>query len=252
MSSFPSFFEDRLALVIGGGGGIGGCVCQALAKEGCRVILADINLDGAAAIVKSLQGTGHEALQVDVGQAKSVTSLFESISRFSSKPASILVNCAGIGIDPTPFVDLLEKDFDDVIRVNLKGTFLITQAAARAMTAANVCDGAIVNIASFAARLCPPGRCAYVVSKAALVALTKVAAKELGSQGIRVNSVLPALTSTPLSASAKMAAEREKTLAAIPLKRACRPDEVANVIVFLCGPGSSFMTGAALEISGGL
>ncbi|KAG0417868.1 hypothetical protein HPB47_005313 [Ixodes persulcatus] len=120
------------------------------------------------------------------------------------------------------------------------------------MTAANVCDGAIVNIASFAAKLCPPGRCAYVVSKAALVALTKAAAKELGSQGIRVNSVLPALTSTPLSPSSKMAAERKKTLAAIPLKRACSPDEVANVIVFLCGPRSTFMTGAALEISGGL
>ncbi|XP_040068281.1 (3R)-3-hydroxyacyl-CoA dehydrogenase [Ixodes scapularis] len=152
----------------------------------------------------------------------------------------------------TPFVDVPEEMFDNIIRVNLKGTFLITQAAARAMTAGNVRDGAIVNISSFVSKLCPPYRAAYVASKAGLEALTKVATKELASQGIRVNSVLPALTSTPISRANRKPDEKNKVLEAIPLKRVCRPEEVAEVIVFLCGPGSSFMTGAAVDIAGGM
>ncbi|CAN7942781.1 unnamed protein product [Ixodes hexagonus] len=248
-----SFFEGRLALVTGGGSGIGRSVCQALAKEGTRVIVADINLNEAAATVASLPGTDHDALEVDVGDSKSVCTLFENISKSCSRPASIVVNCAGIAIDPTPLVDLSEESFDDVIRVNLKGTFLVTQAAARAMTAGNVRDGSIVNIASFIAKRCDPGWSAYAASKAGVVTLTKVAAKELASQGIRVNSVLPTATDTPmLRQELEDPVLREKTEETVPLKRLCRPEEVAEVIMFLCGPGSSFMTGSAVDISGGL
>ncbi|KAG0426938.1 hypothetical protein HPB47_025964, partial [Ixodes persulcatus] len=123
------------------------------------------------------------------------------------------------------------------------GTFLITQAAARAMTAGKVRDGAIVNISSFVSKLCLPGRGAYAASKAGVVALTK---------GIRVNSVLPVLTTTPMAGTNREPDERKKAVEGIPLKRASRPEEVADVIVFLCGPGSSFVTGAAVDIAGGL
>ncbi|KAM7308519.1 estradiol 17-beta-dehydrogenase 8-like [Ixodes scapularis] len=152
----------------------------------------------------------------------------------------------------TPIVDMSEEMFDNIIQVNLKGTFLITQAAARAMTAGNVRDGAIVNISSFVSKLCLPYRAAYAASKAGLEAFTKVAAKELASQGIRVNSVLPALTTTPISGANRKPDERKRMVELIPLKRVSRPEEVADVIVFLCGPGSSFMTGAAVDIAGGL
>lgn len=252
MSNASRFFEERLALVVGGGGGIGRCVCLAFAKEGCRVVVAGRNLEKATAVAKSLPGKGHEALQVDVGQSKSVASLFEDISRLCSQPASIVVNCVGIGNPPTPLVDVSEAMFDNVIRVNLKGTFLITQAAARAMIAGNVRDGAIVNVSSFVAKLCLPRRGEYAASKAGVVALTKVAAKELASQGIRVNSVLPVLTTTPMAGANRKPEKEIKAVQDIPLKRASRPEEVADVIVFLCGSGSSFMTGAAVDIAGGL
>ncbi|KAM7285948.1 estradiol 17-beta-dehydrogenase 8-like [Ixodes scapularis] len=252
MYAASTFFEGRLALVVGGGGGIGRCVCLAFAKEGCRVIVADMNLEGATAVAKSLTGTGHEALQVDVGQSRSVALLFEDVSRLCSRPASIVVNCVGIANPKTSFVDLSEEMFDNIIRVNLKGTFLITQAAARAMTAGNVRDGAIVNVSSFVSKLCLPCRGEYAASKAGVVALTKVAAKELASQGIRVNSVLPVLTTMPMAGANRKPDEREKAVEDIPLKRASRPEEVADVIVFLCGPGSSFMTGAAVDVAGGL
>ncbi|CAN7949912.1 unnamed protein product [Ixodes pacificus] len=120
------------------------------------------------------------------------------------------------------------------------------------MTAGNVPDGAIVNISSFVSKLCLPYRGAYAASKAGVVALTKVAAKELASQGIRVNSVLPVLTTVPMGGTNRKPDERKKAVEDIPLKRASRPEEVADVIVFLCGPGSSFVTGAAVDIAGGL
>ncbi|CAN7939428.1 unnamed protein product, partial [Ixodes hexagonus] len=198
----------------------------------------------------SYAGTDHQALKVDVGDSKSVTSLFEKIFKSCSKPASIVVNCAGIPVKNTPLVELSEKTFDDIIRVNLKGTFLVTQAAARAMSAGNIRGGSIVNVASILAKLCNAGWSAHAASKAGVVTLTKVAAKELASQGIRVNSVLLAATDTP--ALEQDTVRREKLAENIPLKRLCRPEEVAEVIMFLCSPGSSFMTGSAVDISGGL
>ncbi|KAG0420754.1 hypothetical protein HPB47_003309 [Ixodes persulcatus] len=225
-----NFFQGRLVLVTGGGSGIGRCVCHALAKEGSRVIVADIDLNAAETTLGSLP----EHLQA----------VFQN--------ASIVINSAGMGMKTTDLVDLAEKYFDDIVRVNIKGTFLVNQAAARAMTAGSVRDGAIVNIASLEATQCSPGWSAYAAAKAGVVALTKVAAKELASLGIRVNCVLPTVTDTPMSAPGKHTEERKKLLASIPLKRPCRPEEVTEVILFLCGPGSSFMSGAAVDISGGL
>ncbi|KAG0417104.1 hypothetical protein HPB47_005879 [Ixodes persulcatus] len=120
------------------------------------------------------------------------------------------------------------------------------------MTAGSFRDGTIVNIASLTATKCDPGCSAYAASKAGVVALTKVAAKELASQGIRVNGVLPTFTDTPMNAGEELAKVKPKKMASIPLRRTCRPEEVAEVILFLSSPKSSFMTGAAVDISGGL
>ncbi|CAN8021013.1 unnamed protein product, partial [Ixodes persulcatus] len=188
-----------------------------------------------------------------VGCSQSVKALFETVARECAVPLSIVVNCAGIIGERRHLTDTPEDDFDDVVRVNLKGTFFVTQAAAKAMTTGNIRNGCIVNVASIAAKLWKPRRTVYSATKAAVVALTKVAAKELASQGIRVNVVLPNTIDTPLLAPSFRENPDEKAgiAATIPLGRIGRPEEVAEVIKFLCGKGSSFMTGAAVDISGG-
>ncbi|CAN7944267.1 unnamed protein product, partial [Ixodes hexagonus] len=194
----------------------------------------------------------HYAFQVDVGCSTSVDSFFESIQRTCARPASIVVNCAGIARGATHLVDTKEEDFDDMIRVNLKGTFLVTRAASRAMIAGKISDGAIVNMSSMMAKRIHTGECVYSASKAAVVTLTKVAAKELASHGIRINVVLPALIETPMSSSCNTAECLTRMAANIPFRRPGRPEEVAEVVMFLCHSGSSFMTGSAVDVSGGV
>ncbi|KAG0434135.1 hypothetical protein HPB47_019334 [Ixodes persulcatus] len=181
-------------------------------------------------------------LKVDVGCSQSVKALFETVARECAVPLSIVVNCAGIIGERRHLTDTPEDDFDDVVR----GTFLVTQAAAKAMTTGNFRNGCIVNVASIAAKLWKPRRTVYSATKAAVVALTKVAAKELASQGIRVNVVLPNTIDTPLLAPSFRENPDEKAgiAATIPLGRIGRPEEVAEVIKFLCGkamwtPGES-------------
>lgn len=247
-------FAGRTAVVTGGGSGIGRCTCNLFASEGARVIVADIDLEAARSTAQSLPGHSvHLAVQVDVGCSQSVKALFKVVTREYGVSPSIVVNCAGILGAGRYLTDTPEDDFDDVVRVNLKGTFLVTQAAAQAMTSGNIRDGCIVNVASIAAKLGIPGRTAYCATKAGVVAMTKVVAKELAAQGIRVNVVLPDTIDTPLMAPGfrENTNRRAQAEARIPLGRLGRPEEVAEVIKFLCGKGSSFMSGAAVDISGG-
>uniref|UniRef100_A0A147BJ51 (3R)-3-hydroxyacyl-CoA dehydrogenase n=1 Tax=Ixodes ricinus TaxID=34613 RepID=A0A147BJ51_IXORI len=254
MSASPETSSTRLALVTGGGSGIGKSVCHALASEGSCVIVADINLDAATATATSLSGIHrHRAFKVDVGCSTSVNSLFENVRTTYGRAPNVVVHCAGIGSLATPLVDTSEEDFDKTIRINLKGTFLMTQAAGRAMIAERVTDGAIVNMSSMMVKIIHKRGSAYSTSKAGVVALTKVAAKELASHGIRVNAVQPSIVETPMTLSNSNAAERLAQAAAnIPLGRPGLPEDVAQVVKFLCGSGSSFMTGSIVDVSGGL
>lgn len=252
-STNTSSAAARLALVTGGGSGIGKSVCHALASEGAHVIVADLNLDAATATASSLPDSQqHHAFKVDVGCSASVNSLFQDIQKACARPPNIVVNCAGIAIPATAVVDTTEEDFDKIIRVNLKGSFLVTQAAGRAMIADKVADGAMVNMSSMMAKIIHNGEGAYSASKAAIVALTKVAAKELAFHGIRVNVVLPSLIATPLSSSCNTSEFLSQVSARIPLGRAGLPEEVAEAVKFLCSSRSSFMTGSAVDISGGV
>ncbi|EEC11172.1 short-chain alcohol dehydrogenase, putative [Ixodes scapularis] len=252
-STNTSSAAARLALVTGGGSGIGKSVCHALASDGTHVIVADLNLDAATATASSLPGSQqHHAFKVDVGCSASVKSLFRDIQKTFARPPNVVVNCAGIAIPATAVVDTTEEDFDQVIRVNLKGSFLVTQAAGRAMIADKVTDGAIVNMSSMMAKIIHNGECAYSASKAGIVALTKVAAKELASYGVRVNVVLPSLITTPLSSSCNTSEFLSQVSARIPLGRAGLPEEVAEAVKFLCSSRSSFMTGSAVDVSGGV
>lgn len=241
----------RLALVTGGGSGIGRAVCKALSSEGARVIAADKNKEGAVATISELPGSGeHSAVEVDVGNSDSVSSLFAEIKKTYNAPVSIVVNCAGILRDSF-LIDMTEEAFDDVLKINLKGTYLVTQAAAREMVSSAVPSGAIVNISSIVAKTGNMGQCNYAASKAGVVGFTKTVALELAKHNIRCNAIMPGFIETPMVATVpeKVLA---KILPRIPMGRIGKPEELASAVLFLCSPASSYVTGSVLEVTGGL
>lgn len=253
MTAVVSVFTGRLALVTGGASGIGKAVCGALAAEGAIVVVADKQLDAAKEVAESLPGEAkHRALYVDVGDASSVEQLFRDIRHAFSEPLSIVVNSAGI-LRKCSLVDCTDETFDDVIRVNLKGTFLVNRAASRDMLRFGIPDGgaAIVNVSSIEGKSGFWSSAVYSASKAGIVALTKSAAQELARHGIRCNAVLPGWTDTPMAVSSDEAVKAQ-ALALMPIKRPAEPREIAEAIKFLCSPtASSYVNGAALEVTGG-
>ncbi|XP_077512505.1 (3R)-3-hydroxyacyl-CoA dehydrogenase-like isoform X2 [Amblyomma americanum] len=246
-------FCGRLALVTGGGSGIGRAVCIILAQRGARVLVTDIDLDAANTTLAHLRATAgpaeHAAMQIDVGCPSSVKAVFDSIQK---EPVSIVVHCAGVLGSLKSFLDLDVDEFDRIMSVNLRGTFLVTQSAAQCMLRTKVADGCIVNIASAAARTKHPGFSAYSASKAAVSTFTRCAAVDVAGAGIRVNAVAPCLTDTPMASKGFSEAQMAQYSAGIPLGRAARPEEVASVVAFLCGADSAFVTGTTVDVSGGL
>lgn len=239
-------------MVTGGGSGIGEAICHVLAEQGARVVVADINLDAALKVAKSLPGDeDHRAVQVDVGESASVEQMFAAIQGFSGgTPASIIVNNAGVGAHFTSIADASEEDFDRIVRVNLKGTFLVSRAGIRLMLESGTKDGAVVNVSSVAAKCGARGLASYVASKSGILGLTKSMAQDVAGTGIKCNAVLPGYTETPLSDHLTDEQKRQLT-AAIPLGRPAQPREVAKVVAFLCGPDSSYMVGACVDVAGG-
>lgn len=241
----------RLALVTGGGSGIGRSVCKALSNEGARVIAADKNKEGAVTTISDLPGSHeHRAVEVDVGNSESVSSLFAEIKKSYSAPVSIVVNCAGILRDSF-LMDMTEEAFDDVMKVNLKGTYLVTQAAAREMVASGVPNGAIVNISSIVGKTGNLGQCNYAASKAGVVGFTKTVALELARHNIRCNAIMPGFIETPMVASVPEKV-LTKIMERVPMRRFGKPEELASAVLFLCSPASSYVTGSVLEVTGGL
>ncbi|XP_075536388.1 (3R)-3-hydroxyacyl-CoA dehydrogenase-like isoform X3 [Dermacentor variabilis] len=248
-------FRRRLALVTGGGSGIGRAVCRLLAQRGARTVVGDVDLEAANATVALLQEPSddaeHRALHIDVGCPRSVSKAFESFEGDRAEQLSIVVHCAGILLPPKSFLDVGVDEFDEIIRVNLRGTFLVTQAAARCMLRQKVTDGSIVNMSSIAARLTLPGAAAYSATKAAITNFTRSAAADLAGSGIRINAVAPCMTETPM-VKAIGEAQRSEICAGIPMGRMAMPEEVAAVVAFLVGPDSAFVTGTTVDVSGGV
>ncbi|XP_077520293.1 (3R)-3-hydroxyacyl-CoA dehydrogenase-like [Amblyomma americanum] len=237
--------QRRLALVTGGTSGIGKAACHALASQGATVVVASRRLDAANSVAQSLPGSrSHRGAFVDVGDSESVEKLFALIKDTEPLPVSIVVNSAGV-ILHTPLVDTADDDFDRIIRTNLKGTFLVNRASARAMAASGVGDAVIVNVGSILGKVGGPLFGAYSAAKGGVMALTKTLAQELGPQGIRCNVVLPALTRTPMADSLSVECQRVCTAKTL-LGRMCEPE----AILFLCSPQSSYLTGSALEVTG--
>ncbi|XP_018495770.1 estradiol 17-beta-dehydrogenase 8 [Galendromus occidentalis] len=242
----------KLAVVTGGASGIGRAVCQALARNGFRCVVADLNLEDAKKTSDILEKTAdgkHSAVEVDVSNGSSVASLFAKVKEFHSMPANVVVNCAGITRDGF-LLDMSETQFDQVVNVNLKGTFLITKHGAQEMIAAQI-PGSIVTISSVIGKTGNIGQTNYAASKAGVVGFTKSAAQELAKFNIRCNSVLPGFIDTPMIATVPEKV-MSKVEGSIPLRRRGTPDEVAEVVHFLASENSSYMTGSIIEVTGGL
>ncbi|UYV68994.1 SETMAR [Cordylochernes scorpioides] len=197
-----------------------------------------------------LERNGHLAAQsLDVSRSESVQHLFASTQEKFSRAPDVLVNCAGITRDTFLF-DMTEQMFDDVIAVNLKGTFLMTQAACKLMAAAKT-GGSVVNVSSIVGKVGNMGQTNYAASKAGVVGLTKTVAKEMAQHNIRCNAIMPGFIDTPMVAAVpdKVLA---KVTAMIPLRRKGTPEEIAELCSFLASDSSSYITGEVIEITGGL
>ncbi|XP_011868760.1 PREDICTED: estradiol 17-beta-dehydrogenase 8 [Vollenhovia emeryi] len=241
----------KLALVTGAGSGIGREVCRVFAREGAKVVAIDQNVKTATETVAVLEGAGHVALNVNVADRKSVETAFEHVLKQFSRPPTIIVNSAGITRDNF-LVKLSDIDFDDVINVNLKGTFLVMQTAVKEMISANATENSsIINISSITGKRGNIGQSNYSASKAGVIAMTSTASMEFGQFGIRVNAILPGVIDTPIIATLPDKV-KEFFIKNIPLQRIGRPQEVAEVTAFLASDKSSYITGASIEVTGGL
>lgn len=241
--------EERVAVVTGGGSGIGAATSRRLAADGFRVAIWDLNESGARAVADRIKADGGVALavQVNVADAQAVNLALEVTNKNLGPPVA-LVNCAGIR-DLTPFLDITAEDWNKIITVCLSGPFFCTQAVAPAMK--KLGGGAIVNVASICALTSRPDRTAYVAAKTGLLGFTRSTAQDLGPSGIRVNSVAPGFISTPLQAQSLQRPESQNMIAAVPLRRVGQPEDVADVISFLCSDASRYVTGTIIPVDGG-
>ncbi|KAK2176338.1 hypothetical protein NP493_668g01059 [Ridgeia piscesae] len=190
----------------------------------------------------------HAAFGVDVSSSAAVSDLLVNIRQTFSGVPSIAVNCAGITRDNF-LLKLDEASFDEVIAVNLKGTFLLCQAVSRLMVEDDIQGGSIINIASIVGKVGNMGQCNYSASKAGVVGFSKTAAKELAKFGIRCNTILPGFIDTPMLDTMPEKV-RDTIIQQIPLARTGQPDEIADVCVFLASDKSSYITGTTIEVTG--
>ena len=239
--------DTPLALVTGGAQGIGYACAEALAEDGARVILADINGEGVAEAAQKLGAVA--GMACDMGDATAIGAMFDEIEA-SHGPVHMLVNNAGIAM-PGDFLDYELEAFERVIDINLRGVFVATQRAARGMVAAGI-EGAIVNMSSINAQLAIPAIPAYCASKGGVMQLTKSAALALAPHGIRVNAVGPGSIDTAMMAGVNAnPAALATALSRTPLKRVGSAREIGDVVAFLCSKKASYITGETIYVDGG-
>ena len=245
--------ENKIALVTGGGSGLGRATVQALAREGAKVLVADLNLESAHETVTMVAETGGEAsaFAMDVTIAAQVEAMVQTtVERYGRLDCAF--NNAGIpGKVGTSVIDYEEEDWDRVIAVDLKGVWLGMKYELKQMLKQG--RGVVVNTASIAGLVGLVGSSPYVASKHGVVGLTKTAALEFAQQNIRVNAVCPGVFRTPLveKVIAELPEREELYLSAQPIGRMGRPEELAEAVVWLCSDAASFVTGHAFPVDGG-
>ena len=243
---------DRAAFVTGGASGIGRSIVHALAREGARVTIADLNAAGARAVAAEIEGAGGHAFAqpLDITDVAAVDAAVDAAAARSG--LHILVNCAGWD-KPMPFVDTTPEFWERILAINLKGPMACTRAALRHMIKQE--SGKIISIASDAGRVGSSGEAVYSAAKGGVIALTKTIAREVARHHINVNCICPGPSDTPLfqtefvATSPKLADSLKRV---IPWGRLGVPDDVAPAVVFLASDDAGFITGQTLSVSGGL
>jgi NAD(P)-dependent dehydrogenase (short-subunit alcohol dehydrogenase family) len=245
-------FADQVALVTGAASGIGRAVAQALAEEGARLALLDVDGERLAATARALSSSGDVLeLAADASDERLVEAFVRRIFETRGR-LDVLVNSAGIDVEAS-IVETSVADWDRIMAVNVRSMFLTCKHAAPFLARSG--DGAIVNISSGAGLVPITGRPAYNASKGAVVSLTKSLALDL-APAVRANCVCPGAVDTPLLMDAiRKSANPEATLASVvnryPLKRIGQPEEIARAVLFLASPEASYITGVALAVDGG-
>ena len=241
--------DDKVALVTGGSRGIGRAVVERLARDGAAVIFSyQRDEEAADDVVKAVSGAGGKAWSVraDQGETVDVVRLYD-VAEDKGGGLDIVVNNAAVGIVGL-ITDTSDREFDRVMAVNLRGTFVSVREAARRLRA----GGRIINVSTVNTVMHGPGIGLYAASKGAVEQLTIVAAHELGPRGITVNTVSPGATDTEMLRANNSAESREEMSAMSPLGRLGQPADVADVIAFLAGPDGRWMTGQNLRAGGGI
>lgn len=246
----------KVAVVTGGGTGIGKGISRSLAKEGAKVVIAQRRLEKAVEVVRELQSEGAEAmaLSLDISQRPQVHDMVARTLQLWGGIDVLVNNAAITGTHAiSPFLDCSDAMLDQIVDVNLKGTFICSREVARQMVKRG--SGAIIHVSSVAAFAAQEGAAAYCATKAALVGLTRAMALELAPYGIRVNCIAPGDIVTEVNENV-LEELRQRGISGhyfrrIPLGRRGEPREVGPAVVFLASDDSSYITGATLVIDGG-
>lgn len=248
-SRISTDLSGRVAVVTGAARGLGRSIAEALAASGAKVACVDINAESLAATVEAIQSAGGtaKAIACDVTKSEQVNAAVDEIVK-TWGTLNILVNNAGITRD-TLVMRMKDEQWDAVININLRGTFLFTRAAARPLMKAE--KGRIINIASVSGLMGNAGQCNYSASKAGVIGFTRTVAKELAGRNVTVNAVAPGFIATDMTAALGEDILNQ-VKAQIPLGRLGDPQDVSDAVLFLASDAASFITGQVLTVDGGL